>query len=286
MNRIIAGICLFLLLSAQIVFCAEKSGEVAVESKVNRVAAMGKKLAQLLGPEPHAGLAATDPEFIAICDRLVYGEIMDSGSLGVKQQQLVSLAALTALGASAAIRTHVGVALKAGASPLEIREAIYQVTPYVGFPAAVEALEAMNVTLESHGVKLPLPDQGTVTETSRFADGLAVQKKIFGPENIEKMQANAPAGQQEIVTNYLSAFCFGDFYTRKVLDLKMRELLTFSAIVALGGCDPQARAHAGANISVGNSKQNLVDCLATLLPLIGFPKTLNGLAAVNAAVTE
>lgn len=133
---------------------------------------------------------------------------------------------------------------------------------------------------------MPLEPQGTVNEESRFKDGLAVQKRIFGAENIDKMQANAPAGQQDIMTNYLSAFCFGDFYTRKGLDLKMRELVTFSAIVALGGCDPQAKAHAAANINVDNSKQNLVDALATMLPYIGFPRTLNGLAAVNAAVPE
>lgn len=100
------------------------------------------------------------------------------------------------------------------------------------------------------------------------------------------MQANALKGQEAIMTNYLSAFCFGDFYTRKTLDLKMRELLTFSAIVSLGGCAPQAKAHAAANINVVNTKQNLVDALATMLPVIGFPRTLNGLAAVNEAVSE
>ena len=63
------------------------------------------------------------------------------------------------------------------------------------------------------------------------------------------MNASAPADQKHI-NDYLSANCFGDYYTRKVLDVKERELITFTAIVTLGGCEPQAKAHAAANISV------------------------------------
>lgn len=63
----------------------------------------------------------------------------------------------------------------------------------------------------------------------------------------------------------------------------MRELVVFSAIVSLGGCNPQAKAHAAANIGAGNGKQDLIDALAVLLPYIGFPRTLNGLAMVNEA---
>ena len=61
-----------------------------------------------------------------------------------------------------------------------------------------------------------------------------------------------------------------------------RELITFTAIVTLGGCEPQAKAHAAANISVGNSRQDLLDALTIALPYIGYPRTLNGLSCVNA----
>lgn len=32
---------------------------------------------------------------------------------------------------------------------------------------------------------------------------------------------------------------------------------------------------------MGNSKENLIDALAQMLPYIGFPRTLNALACVN-----
>ena len=256
------------------------------EHVMDRVTAAEEARTRLLGANTPSAMADTDPELAAIRDRLVLGEIAGKGTLDDKRRELITLAALTASQAFASLKIHAEAALNAGATPVEIREAIYQTAPYAGFPRACEAIAVVNNVFGEKGVKLPLESQATVSEESRFRDGLAVQKKIFGADNIEKMQKNAPAGQQAIVTEYLSAFCFGDFYTRKGLDLKMRELITFSAIVALGGCDPQARAHAAANISVGNSKQNLVDALAAILPYIGFPRTLNGLAAVNAAVPD
>lgn len=256
------------------------------ENEMDRIGFAEKSRAELLGTAAANELAATDPEFIAIADRLIYGEIANKGTLDAGQRELVAIVALVANQAVKTLQEHITAALNTGVEPAHIKEAIYQVAPYVGIPRVERALVLTNEVFVRKGIKMPLESMGTVTEKSRFADGLAVQKKIFGAEGIEKMQANAPAGQQEIMTNYLSAYCFGDFYTRKGIDLKMRELMTFSAIVALGGCDPQARAHAAANISVGNSKQNLVDALAAMLPYIGFPRTLNGLAAVNAAAPE
>ncbi|WP_308621318.1 carboxymuconolactone decarboxylase family protein [uncultured Desulfovibrio sp.] len=254
-------------------------------TSMDRVRTAETNRAKWLGDTP-SPLAETDPELAAMRDRLVYGEILDQGTLDTRQAALVTLAALTASQALAPLEAQAGAALRVSASAADIRETLYQCAPYVGFPRVEAALAVVNPVLKAHGAALPLEKQATVDEKTRLADGIAVQKKIFGAEHIDALRANAPEGQKAIIANYLSAFCFGDLYTRRVLDLKMRELVTFSAIVALGGCDPQARAHAAANVNVGNSKQNLVDALAVMLPLIGFPRTLNGLAAVNAAVPE
>ena len=93
-------------------------------------------------------------------------------------------------------------------------------------------------------------------------------------------------GQREILVRHLSAFCFGDIYTRTGLDLPLRELLTFCIISALGGCEAQVKAHVQGNAAVGNGKQLLVDALLQMLPCIGFPRTLNALACVNSVLPE
>lgn len=46
------------------------------------------------------------------------------------------------------------------------------------------------------------------------------------------------------------------------------------------------RSHVQGNAAVGNSKENLIDALACSLPYIGFPRTLNALACVNAVLPE
>lgn len=230
-------------------------------------------------------LANTDPDLAAIRDRFLYGEIAEQGTLNDKQRELITLVVLTAGQTTADIKKHTEAAIRVGASPVEIKEAIYQCAPYIGFPKVEAAIRQINDVFAEKGIVLPLASQATVTEESRFADGLAVQKSTFG-DAIDKMHTAAPAGQKKIIINYLSAFCFGDIFTRKDLDAQTRELLIFSAISALGGCESQVKSHVQGNINVGNSKQHLIDALAQSLPYIGFPRTLNALACINDVVSE
>ncbi len=250
-------------------------GRVA-EAESNRIKWLGKT---------NNTLTLTDPDLALIKDRLVYGQILGHGTLDENQESLVILAALTAIGAEDEITLQTEGALRVGTDPVAIKEAIYQCAPYVGFPKVEAAIARVNKVFKQNDIGMPLPGQGTVDENSRFEKGLATQKGIFG-DRIQKMHDNALEGQKKIVVDYLTAYCFGDFYTRNGLDLKMRELVVFTAINALGGCESQAKSHARANIKVGNTKQNLVDALAIMLPFAGFPRTLNALAALNEACPE
>lgn len=230
-------------------------------------------------------LARTDPDLVAMRDRLVYGEIAEQGHLDNKRRELITLVVLTAGQTLDDIKAHGNAALRAGATPGEIREALYQCAPYVGFPKTEAALRLINDVFADHGIALPLESRAMVNEATRFDDGLAVQKAIFGAA-IDTMHRSAPDSQKAMVRDYLSAFCFGDIYTRQGLDLKTRELLTFSILSALGGCESQVRSHVQGNVNVGNSKRDLIDALAQSLPYMGFPRTLNALACVNAVLPE
>ena len=86
------------------------------------------------------------------------------------------------------------------------------------------------------------------------------------------------------INYYLSSNCFGDYYTRQILNLKERELITFTALITLGYCDPQVRAHINGNLSVGNTRQDLLDAVTIALPYIGYPRTLNAIAAINSII--
>jgi 4-carboxymuconolactone decarboxylase len=106
-----------------------------------------------------------------------------------------------------------------------------------------------------------------------------VQRRILG-DRVDQLYAQSPPDQLHI-QKFLSANCFGDYYTRRGLDLKVRELLTFSMLAALGGCESQVAGHVAANLSVGNDRQVLVRVITQLLPFIGYPRTLNALRMIN-----
>ena len=209
-----------------------------------------------------------EPELSAISKKFIYNDVNKQIKLSTAKQELLTLVVLTE------------GALRAGATPEQVHESIFHCTPYVGLPKVKAALERAEQVMEMLKIK-PCAPAGTTTDETRYEAGLAVQRAIFGAETIDKMNASAPADQKHF-NDYLSANCFGDYYTRKVLDVKERELMTFTAIVTLGGCEPQAKAHATANIAVGNTRQDLLDALTIALPYIGYPRTLNGLSCVNA----
>lgn len=270
-----------ILLFSTVAFAASP---VVKTGSADRVALAEKNMRKFLG-EADSSLSSTDPDFAAMRDRLVYGEIAEHGTLTDKQRALITLVVLTSSQTLDDLKSQVSAALRVGATPVEIKEAMYQCAPYIGFPKTEAALRMVNEVFMANNIQLPVESQNTVTESSRYAEGLKVQKSIFG-DAIDTMHQTAPANQLPIVQNYLSAFCFGDVYTRKGLDLKTREILTFSIISALGGCDSQVRSHVQGNVAVGNTKENLIDTLAQSLPYIGFPRTLNALACVNAVITE
>ncbi|HEX8022832.1 carboxymuconolactone decarboxylase family protein, partial [Mucilaginibacter sp.] len=125
----------------------------------------------------------------------------------------------------------------------------------------------------------PLEGQSTTTPETRYDKGLAVQKSIFG-EAIDKMYQDAHDDQKHL-QKYLSDNCFGDYYTRTGLDIKTRELVTFSVLIALGGVEPQVKGHVQGNLNVGNNRQTLINVTTQLLPYIGYPRTLNAIKCIN-----
>lgn len=231
--------------------------------------------------EPHSGAL---PDFTAIKERFVYGDVYPHVKLDAKMREFVILAVAVTNQTMHEVSLHTRAALRAGAAPEEIVEAVCHCAPYIGMSKAEAALRQACAALTESGAALPATRQGTVTETDRLARGLAAQKTIFG-DSIDAMRAAAPASQKHLQDD-LSAWCFGDFYTRRGLDLRQRELLTFCILCAQGGCENQVRAHVGGNAAMGNDKNVLLDALTVCLPYIGFPRTLNALSCLNAVLPE
>ena len=250
---------------------------------MNRIEKSKEKYKQRFG-NGVATLYATDPDFQDILNHFTFGEVFYQGDLDDKQRELITLVVLTTNQTLPQVKAHAKAALNVGLTPVEIKEAVYQCAPYIGFPKTLNAIAEINEVFKARNIELPLERQKQVTEEDRFEKGLAVQTGIFG-DVIAKMRESAPSNQKRI-QDYLSAFCFGDFYTRGGLDLKMRELLTLCIVSCLGGCEGQVKVHVQGNLNVGNSKETMITALTNCLPYMGFPRTLNALACVNEVISE
>jgi 4-carboxymuconolactone decarboxylase len=234
---------------------------------------------QLFG-ERLSTLAQTDPELVEYFDNFAFDEVLARGGLDLRTRLLVQLAALLACQAQGEYRVVLGAALDNGVTPVEAKELVYQAVAYLGLGKVLDLLQVTNEVLTGRAVALPLPPQSTTTPQTRFEAGWKAQAAIVGEENLRAMHANAPADEKHF-QDWLTANCFGDHYTRGGIDLVTRELLTFALLVAHGGCDPQVRGHVAGNLRVGNDRARLLGVLGHLVPYIGYPRTLNGLRAVD-----
>jgi 4-carboxymuconolactone decarboxylase len=225
-------------------------------------------------------LAVTDPELIESFDNFAFDAVLSHGNLDARIRLMVQLASMVASQAVREFRVMLGAALTVGVTPVEIKEIVYQAVPYVGMAKVFDFIHATNEVFTERGIPLPLPGQSTTTPENRAEKGLAVEKQIVGSGVVDNLYAAAPDDELHI-QRYLSANCFGDHYTRTGIDVPTRELLTFSMLISLGGCEPQVKGHVAANLNVGNGRTRLIDVVTQLLPFIGYPRTLNALRVVD-----
>ena len=237
-----------------------------------------------LFPNYKSTLQQTDPELIEVFDNFAFDEVIGQGNLDTRTRVMMILASTLASQALSEYKVMLGAALNVGVTPVEIKEILYQSVPYVGIAKVLDFIHATNDVLESRGIQLPLASQSTTSPETRHEKGLELRNQIFG-DTTEKMYDESPENQIHI-QKYLSANCFGDYYTRTGLDIKTRELLTFAMLISMGGAEPQVKGHIQGNVNVGNDKAKLLGVITQLLPYIGYPRTLNAIRCLNEVIPE
>lgn len=253
-------------------------------SPVCRLSENAIKNHEELWPNYKSRAKETDPELIEAFDNFAFDEVISYGNLDTKTRVMMILGSTIASHALTEYKMFLNAALNLGVTPVEVKEILYQSVPYVGMAKVIDFIYVTNEILTERGIKLPLEGQSTTTPETRFEKGLEVQKEIFG-EMIDKMYELSPQNQIHI-QKYLSANCFGDYYTRIGLDLKTRELLTYSILISLGGTANQVKGHIQGNLNIGNNKETLLNVTTQLLPYIGYPRTINALKCLNEVIPE
>lgn len=226
-------------------------------------------------------LHRTDPEFAERFEYFAFDEVVseENQQLEPFARYLAILATLIGCGGVEAYKEMLPQALENGIAPIVVKEIVYQATDYLGYGRMLPFLNITNEILAERGIQLPLDGQATTTLDDRLEKGIKAQAEIFG----EQMKEAWKAGH---INRWLAANCFGDYYTRKGLNLSERELITFCFLMAQGGCEPQLIAHAKGNINMGNDKDFLTKVVSQCLPYIGYPRSLNAISCINKAVEQ
>ena len=244
---------------------------------------MGAVLAACDGcPQDGAKALSQDKELRAVMDNFMQNEVPAATPLVEKREvELIRLVSLVTQQSGALLQEEVATALAQGLAPEEILEAIYQCAPYTGFPRTVDAVEIARSVFKAKNVKVD-ENRGTVTAQSRLEAGADAQGTLFG-QTFRDMAKNGKSGMPTI-NYFLASNCFGDYYTRKGLDLNTRELLTMAILVNLG-TEPQLKAHIGANLKI-RTAEYVEQAIYNCLPYCGYPRTLNALRLLKEAVAE
>jgi 4-carboxymuconolactone decarboxylase len=102
-----------------------------------------KQLYGEVGASTLGSLRENAPQLADYIVEFVFGDVFSRPQLDVKTRELITVAALTAMGtAPAQLRAHIFGALNAGCTREEICEAISQMCAYAGFPAALNGIAA------------------------------------------------------------------------------------------------------------------------------------------------
>ena len=226
-----------------------------------------------------------DTEFKSLWNNFIEQDVAPKVNLDNKTKAIVTLGALIATQSQNIYTQVLQTALANGdISAVEAKEIVYQSVAYVGYAKAYDFFFATHKAIAAAGVDDNTPPQSTTDIKNRFDKGLAVQKHIFGEVIDLQYQNSSP--EQLHIQKFLSANCFGDYYTRRGLDLNQRELLTFAILISLGGADAQVKGHIKGNYNIGNSKQLMLDTITYLLPYIGYPRSLNAISALNEVIPQ
>lgn len=247
--------------------------------KNDRVELCRQNFRELFGGEP-AGNEGTDPEFMRILQRFIFGEVFDVGNLDKRLRELITVTVLAVNQTLPQLKAHVGAALSVGCKPFEIREAIYQLAAFIGFPKVLNAISAMNEAFIEAGIALPLEDAAVTTEEDRYEKGLEYQNEIYG-DGIKRKYSYLPEEFAEALPRFLTELCFGDLMIRKGLDRKTRELLTVVMFAAMGDTALQVQAHTLGARKAGNTDEEIYAALMQALPYIGIPRIFNALNAMK-----
>lgn len=116
-------------------------------------------------------LKSLSPDLARYIMEFAFNDIYRRPGLDLRSREIATLAALTALGTSPQqLKVHTICALNVGVTKKEITEIILQMALYAGFPAAINAMQAVNEAFDEFDKQNP----GSIKSAN---DGIDIHRK-------------------------------------------------------------------------------------------------------------
>jgi 4-carboxymuconolactone decarboxylase len=225
-------------------------------------------------------LAGIAPDLGRFVVEFGYGDIFSRPGLSPRLRQTATIAALTALGnAAPQLAFHVEAGLATGLSPEAIVDIVYVATVFAGFPAGINALAVCREVYAAKGITVSPPDAYAGQPADRRARGvaaLAVTSRDAGEKVLASMAGIAPD-----FGGWLLDFSYGDVISRAVLSPGEKEIAMIAAAVARGTMGPQLAVHVLAGLTVGLTREQIVETVMQMAAYAGFPAAINGMLVVR-----
>ncbi|WP_321422705.1 carboxymuconolactone decarboxylase family protein [uncultured Methanobacterium sp.] len=203
-----------------------------------------------------------------------FGDIYCRPGTTLKEKEIAVVAGLTAMGnAAPQLKVHINGALNVGVSTEELVEVILQMSSYSGFPSAINGINALKEVLQEKNMDFqPVPEK---QEGDRFTMGAEWLGKL-DENQVDVLKENFQDIAPDL-TEFVVAFGYGDIYSRKNLDPKLRQIATIAALTCMGTAQPQLAFHIRAGLNVGLTREEIIETIILMVVYAGFPAAINGI---------
>jgi 4-carboxymuconolactone decarboxylase len=213
-----------------------------------------------------------------------FGDVYSRERLTLKYKEIAVVGALVAMGnAAPQLGVHLNGALNVGCSLEEVKEIILQMSAYAGFPAAINAMNALKeVVIERRDKNLEDNSKEKLKQRTcadRYETGAKWLSKLDQGQ-AKKLEDNFEDIMPDMA-RYTIEYGYGDVYSRPGLDLKSRQIATIAALTALGTASPQLKFHINAGLNVGLMEEEIIEVMILMSVYAGFPAALNGTLAAK-----
>lgn len=227
------------------------------------------------------------PELSQFIIEYSFGDVYCLDKLDNKSKEIAAVASLIAQAAIPQLKVHLTGALNTGSSVNEVKEVILQMSAYVGFPKAINAMNALKEVLserQAKGIIDNIGQQPTPDSKDRRKKGSEALASL--DPNQEQLIIDLYDDFSPELTKFVIEYGYGDIYSRDNLDEKHRQIASIAALTTLGNAPSQLKFHIKGGLNVGLTIDEINGSMLLMTGYAGFPAAINGTNILKEIVNE